>query len=724
MSTKKKSLVIVESPAKARTLGKLLGSSYNLKASMGHVRDLPKSQLGVDIEQGFAPKYVVPRAKTKIVNELKKAAKDASTIYLATDPDREGEAISWHLEQVTRTNRKTYRRVVFHEITEEAIKLAFAHPQSINMQLVDAQQARRVLDRLVGYKISPLLWRNVRRGLSAGRVQSVALKIIVDREREIEKFKPVEYWIIEAELAKANAATTFRAALIGLAGGGKLEIHNETEASEIGQELKQASYKVSKVAAKKAARQPAPPFITSTLQQEAWRKLHFPAKLTMRVAQELYEGLPIGKEGSVGLITYMRTDSIRVARSAIAEARDYIAEKYGEKYLPDHARTFTTRVKGAQEAHEAIRPTRIKREPSMLKAYLSDAQFKLYQLIWKRMVASQMSAATFNNTTVDIEARRPRARTVYPLRTFSSINTFDGFMAVYIEGRDEAEEKAGGRLPPLKKDDKLKLIDLNAEQRFTQPPPRFTEATLIKTLEQWGIGRPSTYAPILSTIQDRDYVEKDSGKFQPTKLGFVVNDLLAKHFPTIVDIEFTAQMEEELDQVASENKDWVSVVQDFYKPFEKSLESAAELMERVKVEEATDEVCPNCGKPMVVKFGRFGKFIACSGYPDCKTTKPFLVKVGVKCPECGGELVVKKSKKKRTFYGCSNYPECNFILNTRPLPQPCPQCGGLLTAYGRNIAKCTKCEFKGKIGEADNTAVEPDKTKTPARRAVRKKKKI
>jgi DNA topoisomerase-1 len=697
MSTKKTHLVIVESPAKARTLGKLLGSSYNLKASMGHVRDLPKSQLGVDIEQGFAPKYVIPRAKTKIVNELKAAVKDASTVYLATDPDREGEAISWHLEQVTRTNRKTYRRVVFHEITEEAIKHAFAHPHSINMQLVDAQQARRILDRLVGYKISPLLWRKVRRGLSAGRVQSVAVKIVVDREKEIEKFKPVEYWVIEAELAKPTGATTFRATLIGLAGGAKLEIHNEKEASETKDELKAANYKVSKVTAKKATRQPAPPFITSTLQQEAWRKLRFPAKLTMRVAQELYEGLSIGKEGSVGLITYMRTDSIRVARSAVAEAREYIADKYGDKYLPAHARSFTTRVKGAQEAHEAIRPTKIKREPAAIKAHLSDAQFKIYQLIWKRMVASQMAAATFNNTSVDIEARRPRARTGYLLRTSSSVNTFDGFMAVYIEGRDEAEEETGRKLPPLKKDDKLKLIDIFTEQRFTQPPPRFTEATLIKMLEQWGIGRPSTYAPILSTIQDRDYVEKNGGKFQPTKLGIVVNDLLAKHFPEIVNIEFTAQMEEELDQVASENKDWVAVVQDFYTPFEKSLESAAELMEKVKVEEATDEVCPKCGRPMVIKFGRFGKFIACSGYPECKTTKPFLVKVGVKCPECGGELVVKKSKKKRTFYGCSNYPKCNFIVNTRPLPQPCPQCGGLLTAYGRNIAKCTKCEFKGKV---------------------------
>jgi DNA topoisomerase-1 len=697
----KQSLVIVESPAKARTLGKLLGSGYSLKASMGHIRDLPKSQLGVDIEGGFAPKYVIPRAKTRIVSELKRAAKEVATIYLATDPDREGEAISWHLEQVTRTNRKSYRRVVFHEITKEAIEHAFAHPQTINMQLVNAQQARRILDRLVGYKLSPLLWRKVRRGLSAGRVQSVALKIIVDREREIEKFKPVEYWVIEAELAKLAGGTTFRATLFGLADGTKLEIHNQKEADETKEALEKADYKVSKVTAKKATRQPAPPFITSTLQQEAWRQLRFPAKLTMSVAQELYEGLHIGKEGSAGLITYMRTDSIRVARSAVAEAREYIAEKYGAKYLPAHARTFATRVKGAQEAHEAIRPTRIKREPQALKPYLSDAQFKLYQLIWKRMVASQMAAATFNNTTVDIEARRPRARTVYLLRTSSSVNTFDGFMTLYIEGRDEAEEKTRGSLPPLKKDDKLRLIDIFTERRFTQPPPRFTEATLIKTLEQWGIGRPSTYAPILSTIQDRDYVEKSGGRFQPTKLGLVVNDLLAQHFPEIVNIEFTAQMEEELDQVASEDKDWVSVVRDFYTPFEKSLNSAVELMERVKVEEATDEVCPKCGRPMVIKYGRFGKFLACSGYPECKTTKPFLVKVGVKCPQCGGELVVKKSKKKRTFYGCSNYPECNFILNTRPLPQPCPQCGGLLTAAGRGMARCTQCEYRGKIKEID-----------------------
>jgi DNA topoisomerase-1 len=729
----KKNLVIVESPAKARTLSKLLGANYSLKASMGHVRDLPKSQLGVDIEKGFAPKYVVLRAKSKIVNELKKAVKDASAIYLATDPDREGEAISWHLQNITKTNRKPYRRVVFHEITKEAIKRAFDHPRSIDMQLVNAQQARRILDRLVGYKLSPLLWRKVRRGLSAGRVQSVALRIIVDREREIEQFVPVEYWTIEAELAKTAQKPTFRAMLIGLADGTKLEIHNQQEATELSDKLKQASYKVSKVSVKKATRQPAPPFITSTLQQEAWRKLRFPAKLTMSVAQELYEGLPIGDEGNVGLITYMRTDSTRVTRSAITETRAFITEKYGSQYVPSRARSFARTVKGAQEAHEAIRPTKIWREPPLLKPHLSDAQFKLYQLIWKRMVASQMSAATFDNTTVDIQARCPRSKASYLLRASSSVNTFPGFMTLYIESKDEAEEKPSPTLPPLVKGDKLELVKLFPEQHFTKPPPRFTEATLIKMLEQWGIGRPSTYAPILSTIQERDYVTKTEGRFQPTELGIVVNDLLNKHFPDIVDIEFTAHMEEELDKVANENKDWVMVVQDFYIPFEQSLQSAAELMEKVKLEELTDEICPECGKPLVIKTGRYGKFLACSGYPECKYTKSFQVKVGVKCPQCGGELVEKRSKKKRVFYGCSNYPDCNFATNLKPLPQPCPQCGGLLTVYRRNLAKCTKCEYRGRIEEVGEVEVKRSvapmgqvarttkRGKTPTGQAGRKK---
>jgi len=701
----KKKLVIVESPAKARTLTKILGKGYSLKASLGHIRDLPKSQLGVDIENGFAPKYVIPKNKKKVATELKEAAKTVSTVYLATDPDREGEAISWHLTEVMKKNRIPYRRVVFHEITKEAVEHAFKHPRSLDLQLVNAQQARRVLDRLVGYKISPLLWRKIRRGLSAGRVQSVALRIIVDREREIKDFTPVEYWTIEAELIKkipTAEAKTFRAMLIGLIDDTKLDIHNQEQATELRDELKQASYSVTKVKTKKVTRQPAPPFITSTLQQEAWRKLHFTAKQTMTVAQQLYEGLTIGDEGSVGLITYMRTDSTRVARSAVVEVREFISDKYGSKFMPPHARSFIRVAKGAQEAHEAIRPTKIWREPSLLKQHLSSTQFKLYELIWKRMVASQMSAALSDNTTIDIEARCPNSKTDYLLRTSSSIITFPGFTILYTESKDEIkeEEKKSSLLPPLEKGDELELLDLFPEQHFTHPPPRFTEATLIKMLEQWGIGRPSTYAPILSTIQERGYVAKANGSFEPTELGMVVNNLLAKHFPDIVDIEFTARMEEELDQIARENRDWVNVVQDFYTPFEKSLSDASLLMEKVELaDELTEEICPECGKPLIVKHGRYGKFLACSGYPECKYTKSFQVKTGAKCPECGAEIVQKLSKKKRTFYGCSNYPDCRFATNSKPLPHPCPKCGGLLTQYRKNLAKCTKCEYKGKLAE-------------------------
>ncbi len=699
-----KNLVIVESPAKARTLGKILGRSYSLKASLGHVRDLPRSGLGVNVEEGFVPKYVVPRNKSKIVKELKEAAKNASVVYLATDPDREGEAISWHLAEVTKSSKIPYRRVVFHEITREAIERAFKHPRSIDMHLVNAQQARRVLDRLVGYKISPLLWRKVRRGLSAGRVQSVALRIVVDREREIQAFTPVEYWTIEAELTKKIDAEVIvlRAMLVGLTDGTKLDIHSQEEAAEIKDELEAASYKVIKVSTRKVTRQPAPPFITSTLQQEAWRKLHLTAKQTMAVAQQLYEGLPIGDEGSVGLITYMRTDSTRVARSAIVEVREFISRKYGAEFIPPHARSFTKSVKGAQEAHEAIRPTKVWREPSLIKPYLSATQFRLYELIWKRMVASQMAAATFDNTTVDIEAKRPLAKANYLLRTSSSVVRFPGFIILYTEGKDEAkkEEPKVALLPRLAKGDKLELLGLFPEQHFTQPPPRFTEATLIKMLEQWGIGRPSTYAPTLSTIQEREYVTKTKGSFQPTELGFVVNDLMCQYFPDIVDIEFTARMEDELDEIANENRNWVSVVQDFYTPFEKSLENAAQLMDKVKLaDELTEEVCPKCAKPMVIKHGRYGKFLACSGYPECKHTASFQVKVGVKCPDCGSELVQKVSKKKRIFYGCSNYPNCQFATSFKPLPQPCPKCGGLLTVYRGKQAKCTKCEYRGKLAE-------------------------
>ena len=699
----KKKLVIVESPAKARTLSKILGRGYSLKASLGHVRDLPRSRLGVDTENDFAPKYVVPRAKSKVAKELKQAVKTASTVYLATDPDREGEAISWHLIEVTKSNGVPYHRVFFHEITKEAVRQAFKHPRSIDMQLVNAQQARRILDRLVGYKLSPLLWQKVRRGLSAGRVQSVALRIIVDREREIQQFIKEEYWTIEAELTKKpviSEVMPFRAMLIGFIDGSKLDIGNQEQATRIIEELESAGYSVIKAKTKKVTRQPAPPFITSTLQQEAWRRLHFTARQTMAVAQQLYEGLPIGKEGSVGLITYMRTDSTRVARSAIAEAREFIRTKYGSEFLPPHSRSFTRVVKGAQEAHEAIRPTKIQREPAKIKSYLTTGQFRLYRLIWQRMLASQMAAATFANTTVDIKAKCPNSKADYLLRASSSVNTFPGFMILYTEGKDETGEGRGqsSPLPQLEKGDEFELLGLFPEQRFTQPPPRFTEATLVKMLEQEGIGRPSTYAPILSTIQERDYVTKDKGSFWPTKLGMVINDLLVQYFPDIVDVAFTARMEEELDEIAQEDKDWVQVVQDFYTPFEKSLENASLRTEKVELaDELTEETCPECGKPLVIKTGRYGKFLACSGYPKCKYTKSFQVKVGVKCPQCGGELVEKLSKKKRTFYGCSNYPDCTFATNFRPLPEPCPQCGGLLTQYRGRWGKCTKCGHRSKI---------------------------
>jgi DNA topoisomerase-1 len=693
-----KKLVIVESPAKARTLGKILGKGYNFKASLGHVRDLPKGQIGVDIENGFVPRYVVPRAKTKLVNELKQAARGAPVVYLATDPDREGEAIAWHLSEVAKSDKQTYHRVIFREITEDAVKHAFQNPRGIDMQLVDAQQARRILDRLVGYKISPLLWQKVRKRLSAGRVQSVAVKIIVDREREIQAFVPEEYWNIEVELNRKKEKETFRASLVGLADGTRLDIHTGEESDEISSSLEKAAYDVLGVSTKKATRQPAPPFTTSTMQQEAWRNLRFTAKQTMSIAQQLYEGLQVGNEGSVGLITYMRTDSTRVAATALAEAREFINDKYGSKFLPPRARSFTGRARGAQEAHEAIRPTRIHREPAMLKKYLNSNQFRLYELIWKRMVASQMAAALFDNTTVDIEAKN---HTGYLLRTSASVNTFPGFMTIYSERKDEADEERKGSLPRLEKGDELELRGVFPEQRFTQPPPRYTEATLVKTLEQWGIGRPSTYAPTISTIQEREYVTRVKGVFQPTELGIAVNDLLIQYFPDIINIKFTASMENELDDIANKERDWPGVVQDFYTPFDKDLQKAVLTAERVKLEdEKTGDACPRCGKPLVIKTGRFGKFVACSGYPDCKYTQSYQVKTGVNCPKCGKEIVQRVSKKKKIFYGCSGYPDCDFTTYLKPLPQTCPQCGGLLTQYRGRLAKCVSCEYKGKLPQS------------------------
>jgi DNA topoisomerase-1 len=701
----KNSLVIVESPAKARTLEKILGKGYKLMASKGHIRDLPKSRIGVDIEHDFAPKYVVSRDKSQAVNELKTAAKKASCIYLATDPDREGEAIAWHLSEVINGDKPVMHRVVFHEITPSAIEQAFKHPRNIDNQLVNAQQARRILDRLVGYKLSPLLWAKIRRGLSAGRVQSVAVKIIVDREREIENFKPVEFWTISAELLKAQTdAPVFKAVLVGLTDGTKLEIPDFKTAEAIKSELKNSRYTVLKITTKRTKRPPAPPFITSTLQQEAWRHFRFSAKRTMALAQQLYEGLALGSAGETGLITYMRTDSTHVAQPALAETREFISHKYGSEYLPAHARNFTGKVKGAQEAHEAIRPTSISREPALIKAFLTPDQFKLYQIIWKRMVASQMEDAVFDNTTIDIEALYKEAKTRYLLRTLNSNNIFPGFMMLYAEQKDkdeEDEDKKTAILPDLKKGDALNLVNIKSEQNFTKPPPRFTEATLIKMLEQYGIGRPSTYAPIISTIQEREYVVKETGTFKPTELGILVNDMLVENFKNIVSIDYTAQVETKLDQIASQNADWVAIVREFYNPLKIDLDKASANVERIKLEdEPAGENCPNCGKPMLIKMGRFGKFIACSDYPTCKTTKPFQIKTGVPCPDCPekGELVGRFNKKGKIFYGCNAYPKHKFAINARPLPKPCPECGGLLTEYGKS-ERCTKCNYKGKKSE-------------------------
>jgi len=596
------------------------------------------------------------------------------------------------------------QRIVFQEITKDAVQEAFQRPRSIDMNLVNAQQTRRVLDRLVGYKLSPLLWRKVQRGLSAGRVQSVAARMIVDREQEIQNFIPQEYWIIEIELAPPEQkGANFKARLFALADGTKLDIGNKNETDRVIADLGQAEYTVKSIQTKQIARQPAPPFITSTLQQEAWQKLHYTARRTMAIAQQLYEGLPLGKEGSVGLITYMRTDSTNVATPAISEAREFIGEKYGTKFLPSKPRSFTRKAKWAQEAHEAIRPTKIYRQPDQLRPFLSPAQLKLYELIWKRMVASQMSAALYDTTNVEIEASNTENQPQgYLLKASSSVVKFPGFIAVYIESRDEDEQgESFVSLPELRIGDKLICLGIFPEQYFTQPPPRYTEATLIKALEQKGIGRPSTYAPILSTIQERDYVNKFDGKFRPTELGITVNKILTAHFPKIVDPGFTAQMEEQLDEIAQGEYEWIAALQEFYPPFQDMLDKAWINLEKVSMTQVSEETCPNCGRPMVIKFGRFGKFLACSGYPDCKTTMPYVVKIGVSCPRCGGELVERVSKKKKVFYGCSKFPQCQFTVNRRPMAQPCPGCGNLLVQYRGDWARCVACQRKVKLSESE-----------------------
>ena len=711
-----KDLVIVESPAKARTVQRFLGPKYVAKASMGHVRDLPRGKMGIEIDDGsFNPTYKVLTDKKKIISELSKASKDAETVYLATDPDREGEAISWHLIEAAKIPKAKVRRVVFHEITSDAIQEAFAHPRDLDLNLIDAQQARRVLDRIVGYRLSPVLWGKVRRGLSAGRVQSVALRLAVDREAEINAFVPREYWPIEATLTKRprdGQEAVFTASLHAVKGAkGRISIPNEDEARRIQNDLANARYSVDSVTRRERHSRPAAPFITSTLQQEAWRKLRFTTRRTMSVAQQLYEGVSMGDEGATGLITYMRTDSTTVAAQALREAASYIKSKFGDKYVPAKPRLYSKKVKGAQEAHEAIRPTSIMRVPETVRGHLNNEQARLYDLIWKRMVASQMNDALFDSTAVRISATGTGSGAEYEFRANGSVMKFPGFRALYMEDRDEeavSDAASNESLPHLEEAEQLDCVKLTLEQRFTQPPPRFTEASLVKALEEQGIGRPSTYAPTLATLMDRDYLRKEHGLFVPTKLGIAVTGLLTQHFPNIMDVGFTARIEGELDEIATGSRKWTPVLKEFYSPFDEAVKRAINEAERVprdQIDEETDEVCEKCERPMVIKSGRFGRFLSCIGFPECKNSQPLLERVGVECPDCGSDLVQRRNRKgksrNKTFYGCSNYPTCTFAVNQRPLPQPCPECAGLLLASGRSNARCTACELKGLAPEVE-----------------------
>lgn len=667
-----KNLVIVESPAKAKTISKFLGKKYNVKASVGHVRDLPKSSLGIDIDNNFEPKYITIRGKGPVIQELKKEAKKSEKIYLATDPDREGEAISWHLAHLLDLDENEPIRIEFNEITKEAIQKAIKKPRVIDKHLVDAQQARRVLDRLVGYKISPLLWRKIKKGLSAGRVQSVAVKLICDREKEIENFVPEEYWTIKALLEKDQIV--FEALFYGILKDGKeqkLELPNREKVDEIINSLDKDNFVVKEVKKGTKSKNPNPPFITSTLQQEASRRLGFSSKKTMSIAQQLYEGIDIKGEGTIGLITYIRTDSTRISKEAIDMARSFIVDNFGKEYSND-GKNYGNKGKGSQDAHECIRPTSILRKPGDIKDSLTKDQYLLYDLIWKRFISSQMTPAVYDTVSVKLLSNNNL------FKANGSKLKFDGFTKVYESNRQDDKEKEL-EIPIIVEGETIKAKEIKPEQHFTQPPSRYTEASLIKTLEELGIGRPSTYSPIITTILNRRYVTLKNKAFQPTELGILVNDLLEQYFNDIVDVKFTADLEEKLDKIAEGDYSWQSVVKSFYMHFEEILKKAENEISKIKIEdEVTDVICEKCGRNMVIKYGRYGKFLACPGYPECKNTKPLQDQIGVKCPNCGGEIIRLKSGKGKVFYGCSNYPKCNFMTWDEPIAERCPNCGSIM----------------------------------------------
>ncbi len=687
-----KNLVIVESPAKANTIGKFLGKDYKILASVGHVRDLPKSQIGVDVENNFEPKYITIRGKGDVISKLKKEAKAAGKVYLATDPDREGEAISWHLANILNIDEKDKCRVTFNEITKNAVKNAIKSPRKIDMDLVDAQQARRILDRIVGYKISPLLWRKIRKGLSAGRVQSVATRLICDREEEIEKFEPEEYWSITARLSRKKQEASFDAKFYGNVNE-KIELKNEAQVKEILEQLKGKKYTVQKVKNSEKKRAPAPPFITSTMQQEAARKLGFPTRKTMMVAQQLYEGIEVKGHGAVGLVTYIRTDSTRISTEAQQVTKDYIAEKYGQKYLPEEFRVYKNKT-ASQDAHEAIRPTYVEMSPDSIKDSLTNDQYKLYKLIWSRFVASQMASALYDTIAADIVAGDML------FKANGSKIKFKGFIAVYMEGKDEEAEDSEVSIPDLSEKDLLELVKIEDKQHFTQPPLRYTEATLVKTLEEKGIGRPSTYAPIITTILARGYVEKDKKFLLPTELGKIVNDLMTGNFKDIVDVQFTAQWESKLDEVEEGSKKWADLLKDFYGPFSETLKIAEEQIGQIEIpDEVTDILCEKCGRNMVIKIGRYGKFLACPGFPECRNARPILEEAGVSCPKCGGKVLIKKTRKSRRYLGCENNPTCSFMTWDMPAGENCPNCGNFLVkkyAGKKVVLKCSNenCGFE------------------------------